>query len=101
MKYYTEAEVEGLRKIRLYHWDLALYYRKCEQEYDAMAEVIHAEYKCEGKLRMKDAKRHAKHFRQLANKHLGMVQSLNCFFTMPGDTAERDAAQKSAQEASQ
>ncbi len=98
MKYYTEAEVEGLREIRLYHWDWALRYRALEENYQNMVESDCKDTPC---LSAKDAKRHAKHFRQLANKHLGMVQSLNCFFTMPGDTAERDAAQKSAQEVSQ
>lgn len=68
----TAERLEGLRALRLYHWQVALRLRA---------------YAADADMRKSDSE----HYNKRANFHLTQVQLLNDFFPI-GDTAEHDNA---------
>ena len=66
------AQLEGLRALRLYHWQAVLRLRS---------------YAADADMRKSDSE----HYNKRANFHLKQVQLLNDFFPI-GDTAEHDNA---------
>lgn len=75
----TYATIERLRKLRLWHWHMAMRHRKAENE------LIEIKAKHGGS----SLKSCIKTYSEAANLHLTAVQTLNEFFEI-GDTAEQD-----------
>lgn len=71
----TYGTLERVRKLRLWHWQKAMHYRKMQRELE--------EFKTRS---LRDC---IKRYDEAANIHLTAVQTLNEFFEI-GDTAEQD-----------
>jgi hypothetical protein len=78
--------LDGLRKLRLWHWQGVMHHRAREKQYHTYAR--------EGapKLRERNV-RSAEYHYNAANFHTKQVQMLNEFFPI-GDTAEKDLREK-------